>query len=302
MIQTRKIVYGAMIAALMGVVSLLNSYTAGTFDSLIGYFMVIPYAWYGRMYSLKDNLLVCFASVLVVLFTGLPSFLIVAIYSCVFGAFVGECLRRKVNKSVIMTGGFLISFVVNMLQIYVFAGVLGIDITREMTTTYQDVVKMMPAFKQTISLASFLNLIPLMVMLLSALECYVMLGLCQVIMKRMKIDFPANFHIATFNIGRPLAIVAAIVFVISFYLIGIRHYDIPVLWYAYYGSAILFILQGIAYLSFMLILYDHPKATALLFILILIPYVLIFYGLVGAYDAFACRRQKIYNSLQGGSQ
>lgn len=295
--KTRKLVYGAMIAALVGVVSLLNSYTGGAVDSLIGYFMVIPFAWYGAKYSLKDNMLVAVASVAIVLFTGIPSFLIIAIYSAVFGCFVGECIRRKTSKATMLIGGFLISFLVNMLEIEVFAGVLGINIMKDMTQTYHDMVNSFPAIKQTLSLNHFLNLIPLLILLMSMLECYVMLALCQITMYRLKIPFPGNLHIATFNMGAPFALFTLIVGGVCLYLMN--HVNVPynIDEYLFYGAELLFALQGMAYVAFLLLVHNHPKMTAILFILLFVPYGMQVYGILGIYDVFTAAKQRLYNKL-----
>ena len=50
--NTKKMVQGAMIAAMFGVLSLLNTYTGSMFDVFICYVMVIPLVWYGYTLSL----------------------------------------------------------------------------------------------------------------------------------------------------------------------------------------------------------------------------------------------------------
>ncbi|HAN57504.1 MAG: DUF2232 domain-containing protein [Intestinibaculum porci] len=298
--KTRKLVYGAMIAALVGVISLLNSYTAGTFDTLIGYFMVIPFAWYGYTYSLKDNLLVAFASIIIVLFTGLPTFLIIACYAAAFGTFVGECLHRQASKATMLLGGLIISFVVNLLEVTILAKIVDINMTRDMTSAYNSIINYMPQMKKTISLSQFLNLIPMMILLLSVMECYVMLGITQIVMLRLKVPFPANFHIATFNMGKPFAIMAAIVFGISMFYLQKYQLKNQVANYLYYGSFLLFAVQGMSFLAFMMLCYNHPKMPALLFILFFIPMVAQFYALIGAFDVFTGARQRLYNNITKG--
>ena len=60
-LKTKKLVQGAMIAGLFGVIALINTYTGGFFDIFFCYGMVSPLAWYGYHYSLKDNFIVVFA-------------------------------------------------------------------------------------------------------------------------------------------------------------------------------------------------------------------------------------------------
>ena len=97
--NTKKMVQGAMIAAMFGVLSLLNTYTGSMFDVFICYVMVIPLVWYGYTYTLKDNIVVSFVAMVVIAMVGLPFFVISSISSCLAGLFIGEALKRKVKNN-----------------------------------------------------------------------------------------------------------------------------------------------------------------------------------------------------------
>ena len=172
--------------------------------------------------------------------------------------------------------------------------------TRDMTSAYNSIINYMPQMKKTISLSQFLNLIPMMILLLSVMECYVMLGITQIVMLRLKVPFPANFHIATFNMGKPFAIMAAIVFGISMFYLQKYQLKNQVANYLYYGSFLLFAVQGMSFLAFMMLCYNHPKMPALLFILFFIPMVAQLYALIGAFDVFTGARQRLYNNITKG--
>ena len=87
--NTKKLVQGAMIVALFGVMGILNVMTGTFFDSLIGYVMVIPLTWYGYQYDLKNNMIVSFASAAITLMQGMPYFFTIVVYSCILGCFIG---------------------------------------------------------------------------------------------------------------------------------------------------------------------------------------------------------------------
>ena len=67
----KRQVQGAMIAAMFGVLSLLNTYTGSMFGVFICYVMVIPLVWYGYTYTLKDNIVVSFVAMVVIAMVGL---------------------------------------------------------------------------------------------------------------------------------------------------------------------------------------------------------------------------------------
>ena len=55
--KTNKLVQGALIASLFGVLAVLNTMTGTMFDSLIGYGMAIPMAIYSYKTGLKEALM-----------------------------------------------------------------------------------------------------------------------------------------------------------------------------------------------------------------------------------------------------
>ena len=63
--KTNKLVQGALIASLFGVLAVLNTMTGTMFDSLIGYGMAIPMAIYSYKTGLKEALMTSLASMVI---------------------------------------------------------------------------------------------------------------------------------------------------------------------------------------------------------------------------------------------
>ncbi|MEG0593464.1 MAG: DUF2232 domain-containing protein, partial [Coprobacillus sp.] len=143
--NTKKMVQGAMIASMFGALSIFNTYTGSMFDIFICYVMVIPLVWYGYQYTLKDNIIVCVVSMFVIFMVGLPFFIISSISSCLAGLFIGEALKRKAKKEIILLGTFITSFLNNLLLYEVFAKLLNMDIVSEMTVMYQEISQVVPS-------------------------------------------------------------------------------------------------------------------------------------------------------------
>ncbi len=294
--KTRQLVEGAMIAALFGLVSILNSYSAGMMDSLIGYFMVVPIAWYGYRYNLKDNMIVAFVSVLIVIFTGLPMFIFIAIYSSMFGLFLGESLKRKLKKEWILLGGFIVSFIANIMLYEVLSGLFGIDLIAQLTQSYKNAIEFWPSLKKHISLSQVKNMIPLFILGVSFMECYVMLALTQIILMRFHIPFPESFHLSTFRLSRKAGLVCAILLAVSFLLRsnGMKNIFVN---YTYYLTYMIFVVAGLSYFSFFFVLQGKPGASALLILLLIIPITPILYAIVGGIDTITQRKNTIYDEI-----
>ena len=185
--NTKKMVQGAMIAAMFGVLSLLNTYTGSMFDVFICYVMVIPLVWYGYTYTLKDNIVVSFVAMVVIAMVGLPFFVISSISSCLAGLFIGEALKRKVKKETILMGTLLVTFLNNILLYEVFSGLLGMNLVAEMREMYQMLIEIMPSLASQLTVETVILMIPIVLIIMSVLEMYVIILLCQIVLSRFKI-------------------------------------------------------------------------------------------------------------------
>lgn len=294
--NTKKMVQGAMIAAIFGALSLFNTYTGSMFDIFICYVMVIPLVWYGYTYTLKDNIIVCIVAMIVIAMMGLPFFVISSISSCLAGVFIGEALKRKAKKETILFGTLVITFLNNIFIYQVFSGLLGINFMAEMEEMYVTMIQPISALSDKISMDFFLSMAPLVILLTSVMEMYVILLLCQITLVRLKIEFPGSFHIATMHLKKSTGIVLAVILFGSYVILNYVGYQSIYLSYAYMISIVAFALQGLAFLSCFLIMKEKPRWMILVFIGILVPMVNTLYVVVGILDIFSDLRENIlYN-------
>ncbi|MCD7839439.1 MAG: YybS family protein [Erysipelotrichaceae bacterium] len=295
--NTKRLVQGAMIASIFGVLSLLNTYMGGMIDVLICYVMVIPIVWYGYTYSIKDNIVVCIAAMVVIALMGLPFFVVSSFSSCVAGIFIGEALKREANKGTIFFGSFIVMFMNNILIYKVFSGLLGMNISEELTEVYEMLHPLMPS----LSLNTVLSIEPVFLIVMSAMETYVILLFCQLALSRFKIEFPGSFHIASMHLNYKWGIVLLAVLLISFVATNIMHTYHMIFTYGYTLSFLIFMIEGLAFLSWLLIVLKKPKLMILAFIGILLPYIQYIYTVLGVIDIFTNLRYNIYYRKGMGS-
>lgn len=295
-LKTKKLVQGAMIAAIFGALSVFNTYTGSLFDIFICYAMVIPLVWFGYTYRWQDNVLVSFVAMIVIIITGLPFFAISAFSSCLAGVFIGEALKRQAQKGTLLLGTLGVTFFNNILLYEVFAGLLNMDLIGEMRGIYESISQMMPSLSQTISLSAFLLLAPLLLLLMSAMEMYVIILLCQLTLPRLKIPFPNSFHISQMHIGRLPGFILIGFVIVSYLVKDVWHLDITLFTYLYYIAVFALALEGLAFLSWLAIIKNKPLFIFLAFIGFLIPVVNRLYVVIGIVDIFSdLRRNILYN-------
>lgn len=294
--NTKKMVQGAMIAAIFGALSLINTYTGSLFDIFICYGMVVPIVWYGYTYDLKSNMIVCIVSMFVIAMMGLPFFIISSLSSCFAGLFIGEALKRKAKKETVLLGTFVVTLLNNMMIYEVFAGLLEMDLVSEITLMYQGLVEIVPEVAQIVSVDLMILFIPVVLILISVMEMYVIVLLCQLILMRLKVTFPGSFHLATMHLSQKAGVVIAVATCGSFLLQRFVGIDLIYLTYIYVLGMIIFGLQGLSLVCFYLIVKNQAKLMIFAFLAIFIPYVNGLYVVLGILDIFSdLRRNILYN-------
>jgi len=286
-----------MIAAIFGALSLFNTLSGSLLDVFFGYILALPVAWYTAEYGFKSSALMAVACVFVVWMTGLPSFIFIACQALATGIVIGWALRKKQGKGVMLGSATLVSFAFEMASVYVFAAVLGVDYTAEMTQMYQDMTAMMPTVMTHVSLNMMLSLIPASLFLMALLEAYVTILMCEIVFLRLKIvhvDFPANFHIATFRLGRRWGIVIALATFVS--MIAFQR-TAQVVWeYVFLFGAVALMVNGAAAFSWLCVATRHPKLAGLGFPAMIVPGLNIALVVLSLWDIVSDLRGKImYN-------
>lgn len=295
-INTKSVVLGAMIAALFGMLSLFNTYTGGMIDILICYFMVIPVAWYGHQYNIKMNILVVFASMIVVFMFGTPFFVISSFSALVIGLFLGEMIKRGSKKEIILLGTFFICFLNNILIYQVFSGLLGMDIVNEITVMIHDIQTIYPAI-QNISIDMIMNIVPMILLIMSILEMYVIILICQLVFMRLKIEFPSNFHIATLHFSKRTGFILVVVMFVSYVCIRFLNMNFIILKYINLLSQLAFILQGFSFMNLYAVMKRSRWIVLVSFVMLFIPICHIMLTILGMLDIFSdLRRNLLYNS------
>lgn len=295
-LKTKKLVQGAMIAAIFGALSVFNTYTGSLFDIFICYAMVIPLVWFGYTYRWQDNLLVSFVAMIVIIITGLPFFAISSFSSCLAGVFLAEALKRQAPRTTLLLGTLAVTFLNNILLYEVFSGLLNMDLIGEMKGLYVSINQIMPSLSQNISLSAFLSLAPLVLMLVSAMEMYVIILLCQLTLPRLQIPFPNSFHISQMHISRPIGFVLIIIVLIGYLVKDVMHLDMILITYLFYMALIALALEGLAFLSWLAIMKNKSFFILLAFLGLMIPVVNSLYVVIGIIDIFSDLRGNIlYN-------
>lgn len=181
-IKVKAMVQGAMLVAVYGVLAIVNAYTGSIFDVMFSYVMVLPMTWYTREYSLKQSLVVVFASGVVL--TMMPGlfFIFFSVPTLLMGIFYGEALKRGYTKKNTYIGLLIISAIKNYFIFFIFGSLLDISIMAEGIEMQQQILSMLPGLQNILTPMVIFILIWVFIFIL---EAYIVMAYSNLFLNRI---------------------------------------------------------------------------------------------------------------------
>ena len=116
--KTKQIVTGAFMAALFGVLSVVNVYTGTMFDIIFIYLMTVALAYYTFKFNEKMAVLVLFTSTFILFLTGELFFTLYSFFTLPLGILYIYCIKKKIDGKWIlrvysMLKNYIVLFLLN---------------------------------------------------------------------------------------------------------------------------------------------------------------------------------------------
>ncbi len=199
--KTRKLTFGAMVAAIFGVLLLLNRQSGGLFSDLFLFILPIPMTAYSALYGGKS---------------GFPVFICMAFLSFFCGdysSFFYTCLNQKKDPGKTMLLLMAIQAAVEVISGVVLAGLFGLDVSttiKEMQTQLVDAVsksaslqgqnadQMVQAVTKMFSTEFLFRLYVISMVFLGVLQGFVIYELSLIILRRLRFPVQRPKPVSTF--------------------------------------------------------------------------------------------------------
>lgn len=288
--KTRKLVEGAIIAAVFGALFMIDLYTGGMIGYGLYFILPILIVWYGYQYDIKDSLTLCVAVFFVTFFVASPMSLYYALSAMVSGIVIGYCVKQKKQETTVFLSATAITLLSNVLMYTVFATLFEMDLITEMQEVYAMMSDLFPNASM-VGVDVLIQFIPLIVLFMAVVEAYVMMMLMMLVLPRLKIPFYYKFNFLMMQLPKSYGIVAVAIMMIHRLLPGyllLDYLDIIV-------KAIL-VLQGISYVGLYFTLHKQVLFYFIAMVFILVPYSWYLYGILGILDIMiGLKRKLLYN-------
>ena len=193
--EIRKLTDGAMMAAIIGVLLLINRQTAGLLESFLLFAFPLPMVFYGAKYGWKASWLV-FAAIAVLCFIiGTPQTWFYVLSESLIGMVYGCGVYHRTSMHTIVMRTVIMAVVADVLSMLVFAKFFGYDLTGEIkeykTAINQALDQSGAAVPSSINLDSMLKtVIILSTVLTGVMEGIITHLLSRLMLKRMRFRLP----------------------------------------------------------------------------------------------------------------
>ena len=226
--RTQELTFGAMLIAVFGVILVMNRQTAGLFEELIFFILPIPITIFTIKYGRRDSLSVFVCMAMLSFFLGTLYTAFFATTEAFLGIVLGDCIRRNVNLNRTQMLIMGLSAVFNVLGTIVLASLFGLDLNTQLQET-QDMLNSMftragmgaalqsEAAASVISIASLKRMYILSMTLLGIIQGFVIVRLCLVVLKKLRLPVPQPQPIGQYYPPRWSGFLALILFIIYFY-------------------------------------------------------------------------------------
>lgn len=144
--NVRKITDGAMMAAIIGVLLLINRQTAGLLENMLLFAFPLPMVFYGARYGWKNSWMLFTAVMILTFIIGTPTTWFYVATESLIGMVYGCGIYHHVSTQKIVIRTLILAVIVNVISILILSSFFGFDINGEVQA-YED------AFNKALSAA-----------------------------------------------------------------------------------------------------------------------------------------------------
>ncbi len=313
--NVRKITDGAVMIALMGMALVLNRQFAGFLEVYFIWFLPIPIAIYTAKHGYKNGLMVTFSVIFLSFIISTMTSVFYVISSCACGLVYGEGSRRGWDNLKLLLITMITALIAEIFPIFVFSGVFGYDLAEKVIMMKETIVEMLrlSGISQGMIEASLVLLervLPAVVIagvVFSAILEGVILHLLSVfVFRRLKMPVQKMKAVIEIEIPKWIGYVSFLMAVGLLLVFRIDMSEKMVGIVSFFGSIGFLILVCAGYVALLLKMRVSGRKQQMLFaimmILVLLPYSLIFLGALGFLYITTDMRQKLLQQMKGGNE
>lgn len=313
--NVRKITDGAVMIALMGMALVLNRQFAGFLEIYFIWFLPIPISVYTAKHGYKNGLMVAFSVIFLSFIISTVTSVFYVISSCACGLVYGEGSRRGRENLWLLFITIITALIAEIFPIFVFSGIFGYNLAEEVIVMKDTIVEMLQisGISQSLIDASLVLLervLPALIIagvVFSAVLEGVILHLLSVfIFKRLKMPVKKMKPIIEVKIPKWIGYASLLLAVGLLLVFRIEVNEKLVGIISFFGTIGFLILASAGYIAFLLKMRGNGKKQQMIFavmlLLVLLPYSLLFLSALGFLYITTDMRQKMLDQMKGGNE
>lgn len=296
--NVRRITDGAMIVAIMGLLSALDGQSGMLLDGLLFWFIPIPIILYVVKYNVRDGVVIAVANTFLTFIISLPHLALLMGFSSLIGLAYGYGINKKlnINKTLLIT--FITTIIYYLLSMIVFASFFGYNPQAEV----QEIVAFFTGLFERFSnsdinvitylrwtnpffamIILFIPFLPIVISTLQTLATHLFASLLLSRLNLAKIRMKPFFLI---KVSKKTGIVALITLILTYayFIIGIKGYDTVIIVLQFISQLIFIIMGAILMLTYASLKQKTLLAPIVGLLVLALPIIVM---LVGFVDIFS---------------
>ena len=301
--QVNQITEGAMIVALIGSVLILDRYFAGLIESFFFWLIPIPLAVYAVKHGFRNTLVVTAALIIVAFMLATWQMFVLVIFSVMTGIIYGSFVRKDYRVLIVITLTFLVTYSYQYLSTYLLASFFNYSLDAEIEELANlflylpQIYRLIPNIDKNQLLSFFRLLMPIVILIISAVQTYLTHILTSLILLRLQIKKVVIVPLNALKISKSTGLVALIIMIGGYWLYALNMNNNSGAFFL-----IIALFNTMLFLTFGMVLvniYSASRNNVILpfvsvFLLFLAPYIIIILGII---DVFTNIREMLVRRM-----
>ena len=285
--NVKKITFGAMMVAMVGVMLVINRQFANFFELYFLFIMPIPLIVFRVKYDLKFSIITAFSMIILSLLISFPTTVFYVISASVIGLVYGSLLKKDYSNLTLIITSILFSIIVNVFVAIIFSAFFGLDFRETIRQTHEIIKYTMQL--SGVDIAVDLNILSVVISTLIILLTGVIEGLlihvsANLVLRKLKVKIRPIKPIIEWELNKYLAY-AFMFFYVLFGLVNVIDlpdvYQYVIIVLGLISSGVLMMFGYIGIVVFGLILYKKNISIIIILLtvflsIIMLPLLVIF--------------------------
>lgn len=294
--NVRRITDGAMIVAIMGLLTVVDGQSGMLLDGLLFWFIPIPIVLYTVKYNLSDGIIIAVSTTLLSFIISLPHLAVLMGFSSIIGLAYGYGINKKKSMTVTLSLTFTATLTYYLLSMVVFAKFFGYDPVAETQQIIRFFENLISKASGQVSVVTFLRwtnpffamvilFVPFLPIVISFLQTITTHLVSVILLQRLNLAKIQIKPIIFMKLSKPFSILAltSLILTYLYFIIGLEGVDTVIIIVQFMAQLTFIIMGSILMLTYVSYINKPILGPLVALVVIVFPLIVMVLGIVDVF-------------------